>query len=115
MPFTLSQLASFSVKLPNGDQSLSVRRPIPVPRYSLDLSQYYLPRPQRLWEISVSLYKDPGYWAFLAEWNGLPNPTRYLLEYLPSKYRMYYLPEDLLEDYYFHRRIVTVNGAGDLT
>ena len=113
MSFTVSHLASFASKI-NGVDYMSVRRPIPIPRYSLDLQRYHLTSPARLWEISMILYKDPGYWAFIAEWNGIPEPSKYLIQYLPAQFGVYYLPEDLLEDYYLKRRIVTVAGAGSL-
>lgn len=111
MTFRMSDLATHTATV-NGEIRLNVRRPIPISRFSSDFRVMTLQRPRRLWEISEDIYDEPSYWALLAEWNSLPNPTRYILEYLPAGYVIRYLSVGVFDEYVKKKRMPTISGVG---
>lgn len=114
MTFRIADLAEGIWRI-DGESELANRRLIPIPRFNPDFDTYVLPYPQRIDEVSISIYGDSSMWSLIAEWNSIPRPARYFFQYLPLGYEIKYMSVERYQAYYEGSRFAgSFNGAGEI-
>lgn len=115
MAFRISDLARGIRFRVDGEVCLAVRRPYPLGERQATRT-FRLRRPMTLIQLSWDLYQSTEAWALLAEWNGIPNPGRFIARtYLPRGYEIRYLPLDVYQELLALRQPPNLAQAGTAT
>lgn len=97
-----------------GTEVMAVRRSCVLPSYHPRLKVYKLTIPRRVWEVSYQIYGTPDLWIFLADLNGVANPTKFFYQYIPANTVIRYLTTADIKLYYQGLLKYDLHGAGEV-